>query len=347
VSSIKLSHRRRILDFLLKNLSQAGIFDATRMLAPNVLTVLNYHRINDPFERNFDTFKPNISATPAAFAEQMEYLRGKYNVINCDQLSAWLQGKAKLPAHAAIITFDDGYYDNFSNAYPILREKQLPAVIFLTTDFIGQKKPFYWDFVAACFFYTQRDHVELPLLGTRSWSDELSREYVMHNWIEVLKKLPENEKCTLIQNTDDILGVSIPDEVSTNLHLSWSNVREMSKSGIEFGSHTASHPILTRIPLDLVKKELEISKKRIEDEVGKQVISFAYPNGQLSDYSPEVISAVENSGYRIAFTLLSGPTRYLTVHKKPLEIRRIFISYQDSLPRFISKIAGLPRLLMN
>lgn len=92
-----------------------------------------------------------------------------------------------------MITFDDGYYDNFSNAYPVLKERNLPAVIFLTTGFIGSDKPFYWDYVSYCFAHTVKQEANLPLLGDCSWTDEHSRDLIMHKWIETAKKIPKRK----------------------------------------------------------------------------------------------------------------------------------------------------------
>ena len=149
-------------------LIKSGIFDAARALSPQALTVLNYHRINDPDAADFDTFVPNVSATPGDFALQMDYVKKNYNVISCQQLISFLRGEAILPPHAAMITFDDGYYDNLSNAFPILKERNLPAIIFLTTGFMGATTPFYWDYVAYCFHHTTKRSANFPLVGELS-----------------------------------------------------------------------------------------------------------------------------------------------------------------------------------
>ena len=135
-------------------LHRSGVLFAARRLSPNVLTVVNYHRIYDDSNKDFVAYKPNISASTDGFALQMDCLQKNYKVISSAQLAAWLKGEATLQQHSAIITFDDGYYDNLSNALPILYKRDLPATIFLTTDYIGSSSPFYWDYVAYCFYYT-------------------------------------------------------------------------------------------------------------------------------------------------------------------------------------------------
>ena len=327
-------------------LIKSGIFDAARVLSPQALTVLNYHRINDPDAADFDTFVPNVSATPGDFALQMDYVKKNYNVISCQQLISFLRGEAILPPHAAMITFDDGYYDNLSNAFPILQERNLPAIIFLTTGFMGATTPFYWDYVAYCFHHTTKRSANFPLVGELSWSDAGSRYLAMIRWIETLKRIPDAEKQELISKAGEILGVTPPPDAFANLYLTWDQVREMSQSGIiEFGSHTVTHPILTRVDPEQARQEIGDSKKRIEQETGKPVLSVAYPNGGAADFSTEVINAAKSVGIEAGFTLLPGPTRYTTVERSPFAIRRVFITHIDTFPRFVLKLSTLTRLV--
>lgn len=338
--------RTRLSNSTFDLLMHINVYAAMSYLLPNVLTVLNYHRIEDPNRMGFDTFKLNVSATPQDFARQMDYVKKSFNIITCERLAAYLRGEEKLPPRAAIITFDDGYNDNLQYAYPILRKRGLSAVIFLTTNFMSSDSPFYWDLVAYCFYHAKKDNAFLPLTGSCSWHDGPSRELIMLRWIEAAKKIPETEKRHAIEQIAEALKVAIPTQVFSNLYLTWNQVREMSQSGvIEFGSHTENHPILTRIPLEQAKREIEGSKKRIEEEIGKRVISLAYPNGGAADFSGDIIKATREAGIEVAFTLLSGPTRYITARQSPLAIRRIFLIHTDSFSRFVAKLHGAARLI--
>jgi len=341
----KLQKRRpKRSEAVLGLFQRLGTFDLARKLTPTLLTVLNYHRIDDPFRAGFDTFRPNVSATPSIFAAQMDYLSQKYNVISGTELAAFIKGGHQLPSHAAIITFDDGYCDNYTNAYPILKARNLPAIIFLATDFIGTRKPFFWDLIAYCFFHTTKEQANLPRFGSQSWMDESTREVVIQKFIEALKRMPDVEKQKLIDQLPSMLGIDLSDDAFKNLMMSWSDARELSEIGIELGAHTASHPILTRISLEDASAELLQSKQHVEAEIGKPIISFAYPNGQSSDFNNEIMDRVQRAGFEIAFTLLPGPTRRATVLKSPFAIRRIFLSHTDSFHRFAAKLVGLDRI---
>lgn len=331
-------------DYLLKIADQFGLFDLARKKNPNLLTVLNYHRIEEPDRSDFSTFKPNISATPLMFEQQMDYLLKNYNVVSGADVTAWVRGGRALPPHAALITFDDGYYDNFKNAFPVLAERNLPAIIFLASDFIGGDSPFYWDLIAYCFNNSLMDHVSISPTISYSWNNKFSRDIVVGQIIELAKKMPEADKRKLVDAFPDKMDVSVPLNAFDGLFLTWDDVRALSVGGIEMGAHTASHPILTRVPIDKVEEELYKSKIRIEGEINSQVVSFAYPNGQPSDFNSAVIDRVKKVGFHTAYTLLSGPTRFSSVKKDPYQIRRIFLSYKDTLPRFAGKLIGLARI---
>jgi peptidoglycan/xylan/chitin deacetylase (PgdA/CDA1 family) len=320
---------------------------AGRGLWARSLTVVNYHRIDDPYRDDFDSFKPNVSATPPAFERQLEYLARWFNVVSLKDVVAWLEGRRDLPPYAALITFDDGYLDNYTSAFPILRKYNLPALIFLTTGHIGTDAPFYWDMAAYCFSHTRHDHLTFPDGHVEAWANEVEREQVSTNWIESMKTLPQAEKQIYAESLPVLLGVSIPRGFFQALMMDWNQVREMHTSGIEFGAHTMHHPILTRVSVEQVQAEVAGSKTRIEAELGEPVLGFAYPNGQASDMSGEIERIVAASGIRAAFTLLSGPSSLSEIKRNPYAIRRIFISHRHSLAEYAMLLSPINRYRSN
>jgi peptidoglycan/xylan/chitin deacetylase (PgdA/CDA1 family) len=340
--------RRSSLKYKLLNLAyKTGLLRTGRGIWAKSLTVVNYHRIDDPYRNGFDSFKPNVSATPGDFDRQLGYLAQWFNVVSLKDLVAWLDGHQDLPPHAALVTFDDGYLDNYTSAYPLLGKHKLPALIFLTTGHIGTDAPFYWDMAAYCFAHTQDDHLTFPDGRVEYWSDVAQREQVSKHWIEWMKTLPQAEKQVYVDHLPTLLGVSIPAGFFQGLMMDWDQIREMQKGGIEFGAHTVHHPILTRISLEQAREEVIESKSRIEDELGEPVLGFAYPNGQASDLNKDIEKVVAYSGIRAAFTLLSGPSSQGEVKRNPYMIRRIFISHRHSLPEYATLLNPLNRYRSN
>jgi peptidoglycan/xylan/chitin deacetylase (PgdA/CDA1 family) len=126
--------------------------------------------------------------------------------------------------------------------------------------------------------------------------------------------------------------------------MDWDMVRAMQAGGMCFGGHTVHHPILTRLPRQQAREEIRNSKAHIEEELGRQVLSFAYPNGMRGDWNKEVEAEVRNAGYKAAFTLLNGPASWREVKSKPLAIRRVFISHKHGMDDFAAMMSPLNRL---
>lgn len=319
----------KILNFIYStNLVRLG-----HTLFSRFLTVINYHRIND-VTPDFDSFRLNVSATPSMFEEQMQYLSRWFHVVSVEEVVLWLCGKANLPPHAALITFDDGYLDNYTNAYPILRKYNFPAVIFLTTGHINTDEPFYWDLAAYCFFHTTKSSVLFPDNTEKHWNNEREREFISNSWIESLKALPDAEKKKWVNELPTQLDARPPKGYFQNLMMNWNQVREMSRNGIEFGGHTIKHPILSRVSLEQARAEINGSISQIEKELGKSILSFAYPNGLNNDVNSSIENITADAGCKVAFTLINGPVSLREVKSNPFAIRRIFIGNNHSMAHF-------------
>lgn len=319
-------------------LFRSGLCDRIYTLRPQHLTVLAYHRVTDLPAAGFDTYRRNVSATPTGFAAQMDFICTRFNVISLQDLLLWLRGAGELPMRPALITFDDGYRDNFRNAFPVLRTRNLPAVIFLTTGYIGKSKPLWWDLVAFCFAHTQQQTVHIPLIGRQQWQNPASRNIVMDRLLQVLKGLPEDEKATVVEQLPRVLEVDIPADTFTDMFLTWEHIRMMVAQGIAMGAHTQNHPIMTRIPLEQARAEVRNSKASIEEKIGQPVTTFAYTNGLTGDFNREVQAMLRQELFEAAFTLLPGPVRLTQVRQSPLAIQRIAVSNKDTLSRLAVKL---------
>ncbi|MBM3695449.1 MAG: hypothetical protein FJW79_05905 [Actinobacteria bacterium] len=309
------------------------------------LTVLAYHRVADPHAAGFDSYRRNVSATPAEFAAQMDYVAEHFHPVSLEQVEAALDGGPGLPRRPLLVTFDDGYRDNLTAAWPALQERGIPMTVFLATGFIGGGEGFPWDRAAWCFRHTALRHATLPVVGERSWAAAEEREAVLGAWLEALKRLPDAAREEALEALPGTLGVALPDDAFPNLCLTWGEVREMAGAGVSFGAHTEQHPILTRVPPERARSEVRGSRRRLEDELGTAVRTFAYPNGGRADVDETTVRLLSEEGFRLGFTLLPGPERPSAARRSPLLLRRIYIHLGDYPARFAAKAHGVPRLL--
>jgi peptidoglycan/xylan/chitin deacetylase (PgdA/CDA1 family) len=339
--------RRARSDAVLDFAHRVRLFDSYRHLVRHRVTVLAYHRIAGVDDEDFSTFVPNVSATPDAFAEQMDYLRKNYNPISIDDLLAWLKGEGVLPPYAALVTFDDGYRDNLENALPILEKRQIPAVLFVATDCIGSDRPFYWDLAAYMFAHSSSGAADIPLLGRQVLGGRENRRSLAAQWIAKAKALPPSERQVAIDALRAVLAPPDNHKAFRNLHLTWQEVREMARKGMAIGAHTCGHPILAQVPTDVARDEILRSKRLIEDTLGTLVRTFAYPNGRASDFSEVHNRMLVEAGIEAAFTLVPGPSARAELRTKPMEIRRSIVTLKDTMPRFAAKLLGLGRVWKN
>ena len=308
------------------------------------LTVLCYHRIGDADAPGFDVYSGTMSATPDAFPAQLDLVADRFNVVAMDRLVAWLKGTTDLPKRPAVITFDDGYADNSTFALPALRERGLPATIFLTTSLIGSGDASWWDRLAYGFHHTAVTDVEIPTLGSVQWSSDDERDRLVEQMIQAIKTLPESDKLAAIDETLEALGVDPAPGTFDGLFLTWDQVREMEAAGFTAAAHTMTHPVLTRLDQDDATAEIVGSVDRVAEEVGRPVDAFAYPNGMPGDYDEVAFRALAGAGIGAAFTLSPGPTRATEAAADPLRIRRIYVAGLHSLTDFETRLEGIPRV---
>jgi peptidoglycan/xylan/chitin deacetylase (PgdA/CDA1 family) len=308
------------------------------------LTVLCYHRVAEPEPGRFQGFRTNISATPQGFREQIAYLARHFTPIALHDLHAFLAQGRTLPPRPVLVTFDDGYRDNGTVAWPILRALGVPAAVFLATDHVGTDRPFVWDYAAACIEGCERPAADLPLLGARSLSTPAARQAALTQWMEALKAEPDAAKGSHAEALATALGIAPPADLFQGLTLSWDEVRRLCADGLEFGGHTRSHPVLTRMPDAAARGEFAGSHARLARETGRAPVAFAYPNGRRSDFTAAHEAMARDAGYAFAFSMEPGPLALDAVARAPFAIRRIYVGLDDDLPRFALKLAGAARL---
>lgn len=300
------------------------------------LTALVYHRIGDPSAAGME-FDPSLfSATPEMFARQMRWAAANFNVVSVGDVLAHLDGGERLPDRPLLITFDDGYRDNHELAFPVLRDRNLPAVVFLATGAIGTNRVMWWDELAYLVGRTDRTGAELPLVGPRSLHDGPSRLSARRELIVALKAVDDDVRAHTMGELRDVLGVAAP-VPDAPLFMDWDAVAQLVAGGVDCQPHTVEHPILIRVDGDRARREIRESAEEVRRRTGRPQVAFAYPNG---DWSADTMSALAEAGIRLAFTMRLGPCRAADWPGAPLEIPRVPLDATDSWDLFRLKATG-------
>lgn len=268
----------------------------------NKAAILAYHSVNVSSEDRIRI--PNL-VSPHNFEDQLRYFASSANVISLpDYLDCVTRGRA-LPRHAVVITFDDGYKDNLTQAVPLLRRYNLPATFFLATDYIGTGKMKWEDQLSCLLRRTQVTTLSLdipPASETFSLDGEPGRFKVINQLVSKFARLDSLKRQQLLEQLQQALGVPCGD--SGDLMLTWDDVREMANTpGITIGAHTASHCHLSQISDADISREIVSAKAQIEANIPHKVTAFSYPYGDLNDTAVDVLRA---NGFDCAATIAYG-----------------------------------------
>ena len=241
--------------------------------------ILIYHSVNN------GGFIPFISVNIKLFEKQMRFLSKNLKV---GSIYDYINGKCDI-----VITFDDGYKDNYTNAYPILKKYGLTATFFLTTGLIGTKKSKWDDKIIYLINKTGKKSI---ILDKVSYSPENEKEFTKKLIISLNNKTKDYKEHILNQIIEQ-LG-----DVEEEIMMSWDNVKEMSENNMHFGSHTVSHPNLAKISSKEAENEIIVSKKAIEEKINKKIDLFSYPYGNVSDIIEDVVELLKKNGFICGLT---------------------------------------------
>jgi peptidoglycan/xylan/chitin deacetylase (PgdA/CDA1 family) len=275
--------------------------------------VLAYHKVS-PDPHPF--FEP---VEPQAFEEQMQFISSCYRVMALTELIERSR-RGEVLERAVAVTFDDGYRDNYEYAFPILKKYKIPATIFVATGAIETGATLWHDRVFDAFRYTTVEHGSLPYpeVGTLLLEPPTACQDSLRRVLYCAKKLYGDNRRRFIDEVELALKPILP-RPKENRMLTWNQIRDMHAMGIEFGSHTVTHPILSQLPAEEALKELVDSKAELTHRLKSSIASFAYPNGQPADYNEGIKALLRRAGYTCAVTTTPG---FNHVFSDPFEIRR-------------------------
>jgi peptidoglycan/xylan/chitin deacetylase (PgdA/CDA1 family) len=291
-----------------------------------MLRVLTYHRVANL--QDSPMLHPQIiSATPENFSRQMRFLARKYDVVSLAQAFDSIEKKAPLPPRAVLITFDDAYYDFATIAWPILKSLKLTATLFVPTAYPDQpERAFWWDRLYRAFMQSSRKELQGTPLGDLSLADATARQHSLRRVQNYIKTIPHHQAMAFV---DEICAKLDSQPLAQKSVLSWKELRQLAKEGVALCAHTQTHPIMTQLSREEVRREVAGSQSDLQREIGETLPIFCYPSGGHDD---TVVDILKEEGFTMAFTTLKGQNDLRTVD--PLRLRRTNMTRRTSLPIF-------------
>ncbi len=325
--------------------------------------ILMYHRVlprvsGTTSAKGWERFRslPGIVVSPEFFEAQLLLLKRSYNILSLHELLASLDGHSRMPERAVVVTFDDGWRDNFEYAFPILKKHSVPATIFLTADYVDSSKVFWPEQLIGLLTEEpfgargsgSTGSPELPSPFRQLVESVLSvppdqRIGRIDRLVESLKRLEPFERDEVLDTlrTWARRGDASPERVMLN----WDEIMAMKAAGINFESHGLRHELFTVIGKDELERELRDSKHQLEARLGTKVSALAYPNG---DHNEEVKQQTAKAGYSCA---VSVRREHVTASSDRYSLGRINVHDGScrsivggfSRARFACHIQGFPR----
>jgi peptidoglycan/xylan/chitin deacetylase (PgdA/CDA1 family) len=258
--------------------------------------------------------------------KELPYLMRNYQILTIDEVIRHLKSGVGFRKPSVAITFDDGYLDNYTLAYPVLKKHGVPATVYLSTGLIGTSQRIWTDQIEFMLLETRKNQFSVPrLLGEKELriKTKKEKEQVSNGITEALKKRPDAERTEIMRQLFESLEIN--DNHGKNCEervmLNWDEVQKMAKNGITIGSHSHTHPILSRMPIQKGKEEIFESKKIIEENLGIKVKHFAFPNGKEEDFNEELRDYCRDIGFESVASVIYGTNN--ASKGDPLNLKRI------------------------
>ena len=279
--------------------------------------ILTYHRVLPDSIVSNDSIL-NIAVSITNFRKQIEYLKNNFSILPIDNFLRHINSNSK--QFKVLITFDDGYKDNLDYAYPILKEFNVPAIIYVITKFIGNRFSPWWikldDFVRNNRYFKNKNKKFIFFKNILLLSDQLTIDKQLSLFTKINKKKYDQ------------------------IFLNHKEIKFLSEQKlITIGSHSHSHYNFSKLNEKQAFSELKISKSILEKIIKKKIIHFSYPYGNYENINFQHIKILEQLGYMSAATTIrkkiDNPNLFL--------LPRIFVNNDSNLLRIKLKLLGFKK----
>ncbi|WP_316365776.1 polysaccharide deacetylase family protein [Candidatus Thiodiazotropha sp. CDECU1] len=276
---------------------------------------------------------------PANFDMHLSIVTKLFTIEDTKGIADILNNNAKISEPKCIITFDDGWSDNYEYAFPLLQKYHCPALIFVPVNYISSTSTFWQERLGFLIWKSTEINTVDSRITLKKYGmdklDEKNKQSSIMNYVRSLKSLSYREIDTIMSDFSQMISL---DEVSSvDKHMSWEELVELNSNNIQIGSHACSHKILTQLDSKEIYEELKQSKTIIEDKLRIKVKDIAYPNG---NYNKEIGEIAKKTGYELGFGTTFGHVDS-SVDKYNLKRININDDIADSKPMFLATILGI------
>jgi len=265
--------------------------------------ILMYHRVVD-----VETSPYHGIVSTDHFLQQMEFLHKISNPLSLIELKDAIKQK-EIPTNSVIITFDDGYADNYTNAIPILTNFQIPATIFITSEYVGSKREYWWDELERIFILPEKLPEKAPFMVGNQMLDlnfarfnKDQRIHLLRGMHGLLRSCRPGDRQAIL---DGLLAMSgLPENGREDYRpMTEKEIITLSRNGlVDIGAHTMTHPVLSALSREEQQAEIIGSIRAVTEIIGKPVHSFAYPFGSPQEINNDSLEIIRSTEIQTAVT---------------------------------------------
>lgn len=311
--------------------------------------VLTYHRVlaDDDVPRSWS--HPAIVVRRRTFERHLATIQRYFDVLSLPAFAARMESGQDFPRPSCLVTFDDGWLDTYTEAWPALKASGVPAVVFLPADFIDSDRMFWQEQAAGLLdavagrarrdaVFAARARTALAPYGLDRVLDvpaEASRQAIVDAMQKQKIDDPASERSALPVLRELAGGTNGAE--TADAFMTWAQVREMAAGGISFGGHGVTHRLLTTLSAPEAEAEVRGARAALERELPGHAIAFCYPNG---NWSEGVAASVRDAGFRLAFSTERGS---VGAGSNRFTLKRVNM-HEDvtrSVPLFLARLAGV------
>jgi len=296
---------------------------------------INYHRIGDGRRSVYD--RGLWSATVEDLDAQLRWLKAHVDVIEPADIPRALRSKR---GRHAVVTFDDGYRDNYTDALPVLLAHRVKATFFITTGFIDSPRVPFWDEIAWMVRTGRNTLLNIPgFFPAPLLVDEPEREHAIRRLLKTWWTLPTDRTSEYLLAIGEATGsgrLLADTETLQGNWMTWDMVRGLHASGMTIGGHTVNHPIMARLSREQQMTEITGCERRLREELGIAMQTFAYPFGARDAFNADSRECLQERGVLTAFSYYGGIRK--TSAWEDLDIPRFAVEQSTSLAEFRANV---------
>lgn len=282
--------------------------------------VLLYHRVT-----KLQTDPQLLAVSPDNFDTQLHYLSVNHRVLTVEEFQWYLERGKKFPSRSVMLTFDDGYADNYLEALPILEKYKVQALFYVATGTLNTPEEYWWDAVERIVLLSdQRPAASAFELKGKRYSlealDANARKSLYEKLLPEFRAMRSGDRELKTAELAKLLGADGPRQ--SHRPMRFDELRHMAQSpSAVIGAHTHLHPSLASLSVEDQLQEIVSSKEILEEILKKPVHHFSYPFGTVNDFNHSTLQIVKD----LAFDMVAANYPYI-VHGR---------SNKYAFPRFL------------